>query len=167
MEVELSIILEILGKPEKHIKEVMKKLVEVLGNEDGVDILNKKIHRPKKIRRENAPEDLFSIFSEIELRCKFELIFPILSKYMPSHVEVLKPNEIKMTNYDLGILMTEYTRRLHRYDEVAKRAMINNQILQNQLRRFQGAPVINRPIMLPKKIEKKVTKKRKSKKKKK
>ena len=57
--------------------------------------------------------------------------------------------------------MTEFARRLHKYDEIAKAMNSKIQILENQLRRFQGPIVPANILPIPKdKPDKKSRKKK-------
>jgi hypothetical protein len=137
MKIKAAMIIEMMGRPAEHIKKTMKQLIENLGKEEEVKIQSKKIHSAKKIEKQGIKQDLFSIFSDVEIECDLNRIFSIVSKYMPSHIEIIEPAEIRMSNYDLNILVGEYSRRLHRYDEIAKRALIQNQVLENQLKELR------------------------------
>ena len=87
---------------------------------------------------------------------------------MPSHVEITNPEEIRIKNFDLTSLMSELARKLHQYDEIAKRLMIERSILQRQLQQQGINPAISHmPIQQVKKTtKKKQTKKSKKAKKK-
>lgn len=135
MEIEAAIILEMIGRPADYLKSALNNFIATMVAEDGIKITSKKIHEPKKIKESS---DMFSTFAEIEIKCALEKLFFIVSKYMPSHIEILKPEGIKMTNLELSTLMTEFARRLHKYDEIAKGMGIKIQILENQMKRFQG-----------------------------
>jgi hypothetical protein len=38
----------------------------------------------------------------------------------PSHVEIIEPEEIKISNLELGSVMSELALKLHRYEQVTK-----------------------------------------------
>jgi len=167
MEIEASLIIEMMGRPKEYLKNTMNQLIAVMESEQGLKLGNKKVYEPKKVDlKEKVPEDreMFSIYAEIDIKCDMEKLFFIISKYMPSHVEIIKPEGIKMTNLEISALMTEFARRLHRYDEIAKAALIKNQILENQLKRMQP---VQMPVANPQQPEVKVEKEKKKAKKKK
>ncbi len=65
---------EILGRPPEHIKQALENFVENLGKQEGIEIINKKVHEPhtleKKDEKGNVIEtvkDLFTSFAEVEL----------------------------------------------------------------------------------------------------
>lgn len=142
--IKAVLIFEMLGRPVEHLKNTLVQFVEKISQEDGVEILNKKIHEPKKI--EEAKQELFTTFAETELSFKdMPSMFKIIFMYMPSHIEIIEPEEIKIKNFDLNILMTELARKLHQYDEIAKKLSIERSILQRQLQGQGMQPAISPP----------------------
>jgi hypothetical protein len=143
--IKVVIILEILGRPKEHIFEVMKQLVETIEKEQGIKVTHKKIHDPKKYEEKDPKEkivpdreDLFTTFAEIEFEANSLMdLFRICFQYMPANVEVIEPEEFKLKNLDLNALVNEILRRLHNYDAIAKSALMNNQMLANQLKIMQ------------------------------
>ena len=101
-----------------------------MSKEKGIELLINNVSDPKKI--ENS--DLFSIFGEIEMNLDgiLELLMFIFA-YMPSHVEVITPENLKVRNENLNMFANELTRRLHQYDELAKTIIMERDILRRQL----------------------------------
>ncbi|MCK4552746.1 hypothetical protein KAT80_00905 [Candidatus Pacearchaeota archaeon] len=125
-------ILEIIGKPAEHLVETLEKITEEMGNEEGVKINNKKISEPTELKDR---KDFFMTFAEIEIEVEEALQLAILMfKYMPAHVEVVSPESIILTNNEYGDILSELTRRLHKYDEVARVVQMEKGILEKKLR---------------------------------
>ena len=144
-----------IGRPVEYLTQTLNQLMEVISLEPDIKIVEKKVHEPKKIEDAKMKDDMFSTFAEVGIKAGMDKMFYIISKYMPSHIEIVAPESFKMTNNDLGSLLTEFARRLHRYDEIAKGALIKNQILENQLRKFQPVVPASSPlIQIPAKDEK-------------
>ncbi len=130
-------IFEIMGRPVKHIKETMELLVDKLGELEGVEINNKKIHEPKPIEKDGA-KDLFTAFSEVEiLGTDLNAILNVVFHAMPSHVEILSPSELRFKNFDLSSMLSALTVKLHRYDEIAKAMMLRERNLINKLKEME------------------------------
>lgn len=128
--INVIITIEMMGKPPEHLKDTISKFIEGMNAEKGVKILGKKIYEVKKI--ENS--ELFSTFAEVELELDdIYQLFMIIFTYMPSHIDIIKPEELKMKNSDLNVLCNELTRRLHEYDSVAKTIIFEKKILESQL----------------------------------
>jgi len=130
-------IFEIMGRPPEHIKETMGELVDKLGEFEGVEIFRKEIHEPKPVKKEGV-ENLFTTFSEVELFGKdLNVILDIVFNAMPSHVEILSPSELRFKNFDLSSMLSTLTVKLHRYDEIAKAAIINNNMMAKRLKEIE------------------------------
>ena len=130
VEISAAIMLEILGKPAKHIKKILNEIIGKLEKENDVSITEKKIAEPKKVAGE---ESLFTSFAEIEFQTTVGKLMAICFGYMPSHVEIIYPEELKIKNNDFNMLLNELLRRLHQYDELAKAMMIERKILAKQI----------------------------------
>lgn len=125
-------IFEMLGRPAEHLKKTLEEFVERIGKENGIEIRNKVINEPKKI--ETSGQELYTSFAEIEAEVKDILsLIRLVFTHLPSHIEIIEPEEIKSRNSELNNLMNELTIRLHRYDEIAKSLAIERKILIEQL----------------------------------
>lgn len=161
MEIEFSMIIEMMGRPVDYLKNTIEQMMLVIEKEQGIKLVSKKVHEPKKLEDKNMAQELFTTFAEVRVKAEMAKMFYIVSKYMPSHIEIISPENVKMSNSEFSSLLTEFAVRLHRYDEIAKGALIKNQILENQLRKFQPAiPATNLPVVedREKKKEKRVKK---------
>ena len=180
-------IFEILGRPPEHIKETMSQLVDKLAELPGIEIDKKTVHEPKPLKEENANKGgntsgLFTTFAEVEILGKdINSLIMVVFYAMPSHVEIIEPEEIRFKNFEMSNLLSDLTVKMHRYDEIAKALTIERNMLIGKLKelgvRFE-APA-NKPEQQPEKkseqqtdsvkekTEKKIEKKNKVKKKKK
>ncbi len=145
--ISATIILEMMGRPKEHLKETMKNFLGKIDAEKGVKVENKKIHEPKLVEQKDkegkiiqmpAGKEIYSTFAELDLAIEhiFDLI-RVVFVYMPSHVEVTRPSEFKMPNFDIASVLNEITKKLHQYDAIAKNALMQNQILANKLASVQ------------------------------
>jgi len=162
-------IFEILGKPPEHIKETISQLVDKLGELPGIKIDKKTVHEPKLLEDKNA-KDLFTTFAEVEiLGDNINNLIEIMFYAMPSHIEIIEPEELRISNCDISNLLSGLTVKLHRYDEIAKALTIERNILIGKLKelgvRFE-VPKQQTQEQEKNKTEKKKTKKNNSKKKK-
>lgn len=128
------LILEVLGKPKEHLVETLKNMAETIGKEKNVSVTNKNIYEPVELKEKNG---VFSSFMELEVTVENPLYLVMLMfKYMPSSVEVIEPEKITFKNNDLGEILSEITRRLHKYDEVARVVLMEKRILENKLKQI-------------------------------
>ncbi|MEK6873709.1 MAG: hypothetical protein AABW91_02595 [Nanoarchaeota archaeon] len=144
--IKAAFIIEMLGRPADHVKLTMEQLVDRFGNEKGTKIVQKTIHDPVEynLEEENDKErnnkisvkqKLFTTFAEIE--AEFESVEPLLMaafNYMPSNIEIISPENFILKNHDISGILTGIVVRLHRYDEVTKKLVVDREMLENQLR---------------------------------
>ena len=126
------IILEIIGKPPEHLINTLEEIIKKIGEEKGVNVIDKKMNEP--VLMQNSKE-FYTTFAEVELEVEEILYLAIIMfKYMPAHVEVLEPELIALTNNGWTDILSELTRRLHGYEEVARAIQIQNAKMQQKLR---------------------------------
>ena len=134
--IKVIFILEILGKPPNYIKEAMEKIIENIGKEKDLKIIQSKIAEPKKVEEEKieGKDEVFTTFSEIEFETSLQKLMLLIFAYMPSHIEILEPEELKIKNFDLNGFFNELARKLHQYDEIANAILIEKEILANKIK---------------------------------
>ncbi len=126
-----NIVLEILGRPKDHVKETLQTLVLRLGTEKGIKILDKTIHEPIPVK---DAKDLFTTFAEVSLELEsLNNYFGVLFGYMPSHIELVHPEKISLTNFDLNDLGNKLVQRLHDYDAITKNVLVEKDMLLKKL----------------------------------
>ena len=130
--IEAVMIIETLGRPPEHLIETMEEIVKNIDEEKGVVVKNKKIHEPTLIKDK---KDLYAAFIEIEVEVEEILhLALLLFKYMPSHLNILTPELIALSNNGWEDILNELTRRLHQYDELAKVLQTEKLIMEKKLR---------------------------------
>jgi hypothetical protein len=139
-----GMIIEMIGRPPEHIDAVLKSIIsDKIEKEQGIKIISKKIYEPKIIKDSKA--DFYSNFAEIDFEAdKLTDLARIIFAYMPSHVEIIKPEEFKLKSFDFGNVLNEIIRRIHQYDEIFKRSEAEKIILTNQLAEIKSK-TINQP----------------------
>lgn len=126
-----TIILEIIGKPPEHLIKTLEELIEKIDKENGVRVTNKKINEPILMK---DSKEFYTTFAEVDLEVEDILYLAIIMfKYMPAHIEVVKPELIALTNNGWTDILSELTRRLHGYEEVARIIKIQNAKMQKKL----------------------------------
>jgi len=162
-EIKTMLIFEMIGFPKEHVSETLNRFLELLAKETGVSIIEKKINEPKRI--EKSQKELYSTFAEAEVDFNdLDSLMKVAFSYMPSHIEILAPPDIAIKNFELNTFMNALLMKLHRYDELAKRFIIEKQILEGKLReKASGEQKDNRAEKekTPKKVAKKAIKKKK------
>jgi len=148
---QINAIIEILGRPKDHIKTAIGELIDRLSKERGVKLIEKTIHEPKEIENK---KDLFTTFAEISLELdSLNSFFGILFAYMPSNIEVISPENIEIKNTELNELGNKLIARLHDYDAITKKVIIERNMVVNELKKY--APHLFKKPSLEQQIEEK------------
>ncbi len=128
-------IVEIMGRPKEHIVEKLEEIINNINSEAGVSVIEKKIAEPREIEKQ---KDLFVTHAEIEVEVEDVLALPLLAfKYMPANITIVEPEYIKMPNHGLSEMLSEITRKMHQYDEIARVIQVEKRILENQLKKLK------------------------------
>jgi hypothetical protein len=87
-------IIEIAGHPKEHVEEIMKRLIEKIRDERKVMKYN--------IFEAQEKDKLFHTFSEVEIEFNtFDELFGFCLDYLPTSIEFLNPQEIKIKREEL------------------------------------------------------------------
>ena len=149
------LILEIIGKPAEYLVENLEQFSEEIKKEKGVKIIEKSIKDPIPLKDN---KEFFTTFAEIEVETEDMMYLALLMfKYMPAHVEVISPEDIKLSNSECSEIFSELTRRLHSYDEVVRVIKAERITLLKKLQELQSAESQEKTVK--KESDKKVKKK--------
>jgi hypothetical protein len=162
--VQAIFVLEILGRPPEHLSSSLEMLVNKLGSEKGVKILNKTLNEPVKVEKS---ETLYTSFAEIELEFEsLDVLLSIIFSYMPAHIEIIHPERLNISNANLNDLFNVLVRRLHEYDAITKKVLFERDKVLEKLKElnpelFRKKESTEQPIqeVSEKKISKKKSKK--------
>jgi len=135
--IKAMFIFEIMGRPPGHLEKALEEYLKKLGENKGVEITRKEIHKPKPIEKEGA-EGFFTTFAEVEVVVdNLNLIFDITLNMLPAHAEILEPQELRLKNFDLSGVISNLSIKLHKYDEIAKTVTMERNILAKRLQEMQ------------------------------
>lgn len=124
--------IEVIGRPKEHLTETLEDINNKISEEKGVSVMNKKIHEPVELKDK---KEMYTTFTELELEVSDTLTLQsLLFKYMPSHIELLSPEKITLTNANLNLLFNDLVMKLHRYDEVVRILQIEKAVLEQKLK---------------------------------
>lgn len=109
-------IVEVLGKPKEHVEDSIKKYTENIKNDSRLAILKEDFSEAKE------QGGLWSKFVEIDLVIKgMENLVAFCFDYMPSSIEIEKPEQVSLTNRDISGFLNDLQSRLHNVDMVVKK----------------------------------------------
>lgn len=129
--IQAQLILEILGRPQEHVKEALNTIVVRMGSEKTINVLEKNYHEPKQIEGKN----LYTAFADLTIELdSLADYFAILLTYMPSHIEIIHPEKLSLSNSNLNDLGNSLIKRLHDYDAITKKMIIERDVLARKLK---------------------------------
>ena len=137
--IRVLVIYEILGRPADHIKVSLEQLIDRIGENPGIKIIERKVHEPHAVddakgssKKLNVEGEVFSTFAEVEMELdNLMLAFSLVMNTLPSNIEIIEPEELRLRNFDLSAVVSDLTIKLHRYDEVTKTMLIEKNQLIN------------------------------------
>jgi hypothetical protein len=146
--IQARMIVEIMGRPVEHVKEALNTMVVKLGAEKGVKILDKKYHDPKQVEK---VDNLFTAFSEVEIEFEgLNAFFGTVFNYMPSNIEILSPEKMKLKVDEINSLSNYLLGKLHNYDALSKRLMAERNVLVKKIEELTGKEITELPWPKPK-----------------
>ena len=114
-------IIEIIGKPKKHVDTTLKDYVKAISGKDTV-IIKEDISRAKK-----HEEKLYAAFAELEVIFKnLNSLVYFCFDYMPSSIEIDEPGELVYTARELTLFINDMQGRLHDVNMAAKQLKQQN-----------------------------------------
>ncbi|MCK4670379.1 MAG: hypothetical protein KAT43_04180 [Nanoarchaeota archaeon] len=130
---QCRLICEILGGPKEHVERSIKALVDrtkEMPPQNAV-LLDSKIFPIK-------PQDkLFSTFAELEILFKkHKSLLDFCYTFLPSSVEVIEPQEVKIKNDFFSAWLNELQSRLHTTDRIAKEGNALKKLLTERMARI-------------------------------
>ena len=121
-------IIEVLGKPREHVESSIKDYVEHIKKDAELVILNEDY---SEISEQGK---LWSQFVELELVIKgTSKLIAFCFDYMPSSLEILKPEQLIMTNPELSSFLNDLQARLHNVDMAVKQLRAENDFLKMKM----------------------------------
>lgn len=122
-------ILEVLGKPKEHVETALKLLVEKTKEDPELSVISEKYApiEPKE-------KTMFSTFVELEIVAKgLAPITGFCLDYMPSSIEIDKPEQLSIKNRDLSNFFNDLQAKLHTVDMIAKTLRVERDFLKRNL----------------------------------
>tara|TARA_Y100000310_G_scaffold84575_1_gene81461 strand:- start:2143 stop:2670 length:528 start_codon:yes stop_codon:yes gene_type:complete len=138
-EIRALMIVEIAGRPAEHVVETLKNHVGQIKNFKDIKVFDIKISAPKELEQQKG---LFTCFAEVEFGVEsLGRITDVVFDFMPSSIEILEPGRVGFDANEATGFLNTLSGRLHKYDEIAKVANLQNQQLFRKLQELEGKKV--------------------------
>lgn len=122
--VKARVIVEVVGKPEEHVKKALGIVIDKIKTQKGLKILTEKSYKPKHV------EPFFSTFAEIDIEfADPNLIVGFCYDFMPSSLDILEPDNIVLNSKELAGILNDLLTRLHSVNMSVANYSAENEIL--------------------------------------
>ena len=134
-------IVEVVGKPKEYVEKTIQTVIDTATEIKGLKIEDKKVEPTKSLKDKDLEGtekkiqektgELFSTFAEIEFRAdNLDVVASFCFDFLPSSLEILEPEEIKVDLQDISKIMNDVLSRIHSADHVVKTLKFQNSALQ-------------------------------------
>ena len=121
-------IIEVLGKPKEHVENAIREYIEHIKQDSELVILNEDYSETKEHGK------LCSKFVELDLVIKgTKKLISFCFEYMPSSIEVLKPEQLIMSSPELSNFLNDLQARLHNVDMIVKQLKAENDFVKQNM----------------------------------
>ncbi len=118
-------VIEVLGKPKEHVENSIKEYIEHIKQDSELVILNEEYSELKEQGK------LWSQFAELDIVVKgTQKLISFCFEYMPSSLEILKPENLSLSNAEISGFLNDLQARLHSVDMIVKKLKTENDFLR-------------------------------------
>ena len=126
--VRCKTIIEILGKPKEHVEKTMRMYVDKIKQDSELIFLNVNFSDAEE------KDKLWAAFVELEMIVKgIPKLIGFCFDYMPSSIEILKPEEFAVKASTIQDFVNDLQARLHTVDMVVKKQKNENDFLKRNM----------------------------------
>jgi len=127
--IRCKVIIEVLGKPKEHIEKALKNYIKSIKDDSELSILNESYAEPKEIEKQ-----LWTAFVEIDMLITgFQKLIQFCLDYMPSSIDIIKPDDAMLSNRELTNIFNDLQAKLHSVDMIAKNLRAENDFLKRNM----------------------------------
>ncbi|MFH0868204.1 MAG: hypothetical protein V1831_02740 [Candidatus Woesearchaeota archaeon] len=128
MHIRCKIIIEVLGKPKEHVEKTLKMYIDHIKNDSDLIVLKSEFSEAEE------KEKLWAAFAELEMVIKgIQKLIAFCFDYMPSSIEIIKPEEFSMKKSVIEDLLNDLQARLHTVDMIVKNQKNENEFLKKNM----------------------------------
>lgn len=126
--IRCKVILEVLGKPKEHVEKALKMYVEKIKDDSDLIILKEEFADLQE------KEKLWATFAELEMVVKgIPKLIAFCFDYMPSSVQILKPDELNLKRSTIEDFANDLQARLHHVDMIVKKLKNENEFMKKNM----------------------------------
>lgn len=117
--IKIHTIIEIAGAPREHVEETIKKVTEIIKTNKKLEVLKQEVAEIEKteapsLKNPEEKMEIFSTFADMEINLEnFDELMQFCYTFMPSSLEILEPEDLKIKNSHLSNSINDLLGRLH------------------------------------------------------
>ena len=141
--ITINSMIEIVGTPKKHIEDTMQNVIKLIKENKKFELIKQKIAEPKEVSVPGAEQvkDVWSTYGEFEVNFEnLEDIEKFCLDFMPSSIEILKPEKLQLKATDLEEFINDILQKLHQYDMVLKKISLAQRLQQKAISEKKDDP---------------------------
>lgn len=120
-------IIEVIGKPKEHIRDLLQQYVDKLKKEKGINVIKEEYSPP-----EERPDKLFGTFVDLELACdSFDKVVWFTFDYRPASIEIVEPDQISFDIKQANDYFNDVLGKLHNIDMLLSNMAGENKLLKD------------------------------------
>lgn len=129
MELSIRAIIEVLGFPQSHVDEIMKKVIDKLKGEEGIKIVKQQVAPSEKVK------EMFSSFAEVEVKiADLGKLNHFCFHYLPSSVEVLDVENVNLSSREFTNYLNDILATIHQYNMIVANLNAENKGLKEKVK---------------------------------
>ena len=129
--IKAKVVFELIGNPKEHVVGALKKYLEFLKGDPEMSCSEEYLAEPEE------QEGLWSTFAEITVDvASLDKLIWLCTNFTPASVEILEPDEFKMTDKNVTDLLNDLLSRLHEVTVMTKNATSENELLKVNINRL-------------------------------
>ncbi|HJN56595.1 MAG: hypothetical protein QF436_00100 [Candidatus Woesearchaeota archaeon] len=126
--IRCKVIIEVLGKPKEHVEKSLKGYVDKIKTDSELIVMNTEFADAEE------KEKLWAAFAEIDMVAKgIPKLIAFCFDYMPSSIEISKPEELNMKKSTIEDFINNLQARLHDVDMIVKKLKNENDFLKKNM----------------------------------
>ena len=126
--IRCKVIIEVLGKPKEHVEKAIRVYVDRIKEDTDLILLKSDFAEAEE------KENLWATFVELEMVVKgVRKLIAFCFDYMPSSIQVLKPESYDLSRSMIEDFMNDMQARLHQVDMIVKKQKNENDFLRTNM----------------------------------
>ena len=131
--IHIRVIQEVEGWPKDFAENTLDRFNDALSKAGGVVLLERDVHEAKLVK-----EKMWSTFAELELLVNdVDKILLMITTFMPSSVEIIEPQSVRMDANNLAGALNDLIGKLHLQDSRVKKLMAMKNALEKEVKKNQ------------------------------